>query len=185
MIVMLNGSFGVGKTTVARLLRGSLAGSVIYDPEWTGWVLMRLPGWVHLRGMGRGDFQHVDLWRSSVVAGIRLFRRFASGPVIVPMTFTSRAYFDEIVGKLRPYDPGLKVFCLRASLPAIRRRLMDRGTPIEGPDAEWIGHRILECAEAHRDIHFGEPVDTEDRAAREVAADILDRLRDASLSGRP
>lgn len=77
------------------------------------------------------------------------------------------------------------MFCLRASLPAIRRRLIDRGTPIEGPDAEWIGRRILECAEAHRDAYFGEPVDTEDRAAHEVTADILDRLRDASVSGGP
>ena len=131
--------------------------------------------------MNRGDYQHIGLWRTSVVAGVRLFRLFSSGPVIVPMTFSSRAYFDEIIGKIRRHDPGLRVFCLRASLPAIRRRLIDRGTPIEGPEAEWIARRILECAEAHRDAGFGEPVDTEDRAAPDVAADILNRLRAVSV----
>jgi broad-specificity NMP kinase len=76
MIVVINGSFGVGKTTVAKLIRRSLPGSAIYDPEWVGFVL----------------------------------RRF-------------------------------------------------------------------ECVEAHNDPHFGEPVDTENRSAREVAEDIIKRLQ--------
>ncbi len=38
MIVMINGSFGVGESTVAKLLRKALAGSVVYDPEWAGRV---------------------------------------------------------------------------------------------------------------------------------------------------
>jgi deoxyadenosine/deoxycytidine kinase len=36
MIVVINGSFGVGKTTVAKLLRKAFPGSVVYDPERTG-----------------------------------------------------------------------------------------------------------------------------------------------------
>jgi predicted kinase len=43
MVILINGSFGVGKTTVARLLRDALPGSVIYDPEWAGFVLRRRP----------------------------------------------------------------------------------------------------------------------------------------------
>src|SRR5687767_10426053 len=163
MIVLINGSFGVGKTTVAKLLREALAGGAIYDPEWAGIALMRLPRWVRLEGSGADDFQHIDLWRRSAVAGVRLFRRFASGPVIVPMTFSRRAFFDEVVTGLKFLDPELRVFCLRASLPTVRRRLGERGTKIEGPGSEWIARRIVECADAHRDPHFGEPVDTEDR----------------------
>ena len=177
MIIMINGSFGVGKTTVAKLLRNRLPGSVIYDPEWSGLVLMRLPGWIKLAGAGSDDFQHTVLWRRSVVAGVRLFRLFASGPVIVPMTFSHRAYFDEVVAGLRRLDPELRVFCLQASLQTVRRRLAERRTKIEGAGSEWMARRIAECAEAHRDPHFGEPVDTEDRSAREVAEEIIEMLR--------
>lgn len=176
MIVMINGSFGIGKTTVARLLNDSLPGSVIYDPEWAGLVLMRLPKWIKLKGSGSNDFQDIDLWRRSAVAGISLFRLFASGPVIVPMTFSHRAYFDEVVRGIRRLDPELKVFCLKASLSAVKKRLVERGTKIEGPGTEWIARRIVECAEAHRGTHFGEPVDTEDRSACETAGDIAERL---------
>src|SRR5215510_9250810 len=96
MIVMINGAFGVGKSTVAALLRDALPGSKIYDPERVGFVLRRLPGWIRLRGSGTGDYQDIDLWRRSVVAGVRLVRCISPGPVIVPMTFTHRPHFDEI-----------------------------------------------------------------------------------------
>lgn len=177
MIVMINGSFGVGKSTVARLLREALPGSAVYDPEWVGLVLRRLPGWIKLRGSGTDDFQDIALWRRSAVAGTRLFRLFAPGPLIVPMTFSRRAYFDEVVTGVRRLSPELRVFCLKASLPAIEDRLARRGDRVEGPGAEWLARRIAECADAQRDPHFGEPVETEGLAAREVAEDILRRLQ--------
>jgi broad-specificity NMP kinase len=176
MIVMINGSFGVGKTTIAKLLHSYLPNSVIYDPEWVGFVLMRLPTWIRLRGSGSDDFQDIDLWRRSTVAGTKLFSLLASGPVIVPMTFSHRAYFDEVIIGIRRLDPKLRVFCLKASLATIKKRLVERGTNIEAVGAEWIGRRIRECVEAHHDPYFGEPVDTEERSAREVAEDIVKRL---------
>lgn len=177
MIVVLNGSFGVGKTTIARRLREVLRGSVVFDPEWAGVGLMRVPGWVGLRGAGTDDFQDIALWRKSAVVGARLFRFFARGPLIVPMTFTCRAYFDEVVEGLRRCDPELRVYCLRASLPTVQKRLEARGTKSTGPEAEWLARRIAECAEAHRDPHFGEPIATEARDAREVAAELVRRLQ--------
>jgi broad-specificity NMP kinase len=177
MIIMINGSFGVGKTTVAKLLRTSLPGSVIYDPEWFGFVLMRLPKWIRLKGAGSDDFQHVELWRKSVVTGVRLFHLFASGPVIVPMTFSHRAYFDEVVTCLKSLDPEFRAFCLKASLSTVKKRLIERGTKIEEPGSEWIARRIVECVDVHCDPHFGESVDTEDLSAHEAAEDIIRRLR--------
>jgi hypothetical protein len=174
MVILINGSFGVGKSTVARLLRDGLPGSVIYDPEWVGFVLQRLP--MRGRGAGSDDFQHIRLWRRSAVAGVRLFRRLAAGPVIVPMAFTHQPYFDEVVGGIRRFEPDLRIFCLRASVETVKRRLVGRGTAIEEPGAEWIARRIEECAVAHRDPHFGELVDTENRAASEVAKAIIQRL---------
>jgi predicted kinase len=180
MVVLINGSFGVGKTTVARLLRGTLPGSTVYDPEWAGIALMRLSKWAGVKGPGVEDFQHFRMWRKSAVAGVRLFRSLARGPVIVPMTFTDRSYFDEVVAGIRRFDSELRVFCLKASLPTVKERLTERGDKTEGPGAEWVARRIVECAEAHRDPHFGEPVNAEDRTAREVAADVADRLQTVS-----
>lgn len=173
---MINGSFGIGKTTVAKLLRASFKGSVIYDPEWAGLVLMRLPKWIKLSGSGSDDFQHIELWRRCAVSGIRLFHLFASGPVIVPMTFSCRAYFDEVRMGIERFDPEVRAFCLKASLVTVKRRLVGRGSKIEGSGSEWIARRIVECADAHRDIHYGEPIDTEDRSAREVTEAIIKRL---------
>jgi hypothetical protein len=177
MIVMINGSFGVGKTTIAKMLRGSLPGSAIFDPEWVGFFLRRLPRWIKLKGSGSADYQDIALWRRSAVAGVRLFRLFVSGPVIVPMAFSRRDYFDEVITGIEPLDSELRVFCLRASLATLKKRLVERGTQIEGTGSEWIARRIIECVEAHNDPHFGEPVETEGRSAREVAEDIIKRLQ--------
>ena len=93
------------------------------------------------------------------------------------MTFTDRAYFDEVSTGLKETDPSLRVFCLKASLPTIRKRLVGREAKTKAAETEWIARRIVECADAHRDPHFGEPVDTEDRSAYEVAAEIAERLQ--------
>jgi chloramphenicol 3-O-phosphotransferase len=177
MIVVINGSFGVGKTTIAKLLRRSLPGSAIYDLEWVGFVLKRLPKWIKLKGSGSGDYQDIVLWRRSAVAGVRLFRLFASGPIIVPMAFSRRDYFDEVVTGIEPLDSELRVFCLKASLATVKKRLVERGTKIEGPGTEWIARRIIQCVEAHNDPHFGESIDTEGRSASEVAEEIISRLQ--------
>ena len=44
MFVLINGAFGIGKSTVARELRSLLPRSVIFDPEWVGLALQRMPG---------------------------------------------------------------------------------------------------------------------------------------------
>jgi hypothetical protein len=176
MIVIINGSFGVGKTTIARLLRRAIPGSMIYDPEWAGSVLMRLPSWIHLSGRRTDDFQDIELWRRSAIAGTRLFRAIAPGPVIVPMAFSRRDYFDEIVLGIQEFDSEVKVYCLRAGMPTVLRRLEGRGAKIAGGDSEWIVRKARACIDAHRDTHYGEPVETEGVAAAEVAQDILSRI---------
>lgn len=176
MIVLINGPFGVGKSTVGKLLRNILPGSAVYDPEWAGLVLMRLPKWVGIKGSGTDDFQDIVLWRRCTVAGIRLYKWRASGPVIVPMSRGD--YLDEVIAGTRKYGTEIRVFCLKASLPTIRNRLTERGGPSEGPGAEWIARRNIECAAAHRDPHFGEPIDTEDMTALETAQYIFNGLED-------
>ena len=170
MILIINGAFGVGKTTVGRLLRKQIAGSRLYNPEWAGSVLMRIP-FFGFEGTGTDDFQDIGLWRNSVISGARMFRGVSGGTVIVPMAFSRRDYFDEIVSGMRRFDGEIRVFCLKAGMETIRKRLEQRGG-----DTAWAIRKAQECVEAHEDEHFGEPVDTEGVSAEEVARDILGRL---------
>ena len=135
MILLLNSSFGVGKTTVGRILRRNIAGSILYNPEWTGFVLKRLP--FRLRNSGTDDFQDIDLWRKSVVKGVKIFRSLARETVIVPMAFRRKDYFDEIVGEMRKFDTRLRIFCLKASFETILMRLEKRGEKIEPGKDNW------------------------------------------------
>jgi broad-specificity NMP kinase len=176
MVVLINGSFGVGKTTIAKLLREALPGSAIYDPELVGFVLMRAGKFLRLAGSATDDFQDMPLWRRSVSGGTRLVERLASGPVLVPMTFTSRDYFDEVVTDLVSRGIAPRTFCLRASLGTIEKRLENRKLDPKGREKLWLTRRIRECVEAHQDFYFGDPVDTDNRSAQEVADDILQRL---------
>jgi chloramphenicol 3-O-phosphotransferase len=177
MVIMVNGSFGVGKTTVARLLRQALPGSSIYDPEWFGVGLLRLGKWFRVKRWRIDDFQHIPLWRKSVAAGIQLCRRFAGDPVIVPMTFSSRDYLGEVVTDLNQRGDGPRLFCLIADLETVQQRLAERKLEPASREAVWIDRRIRECVSAHRDSYFGESIDTKNRTAREVAEDILQRLK--------
>ena len=176
MILIINGSFGVGKTTVARLLCRQIKGSRLYDPEWAGSILMRLPSLVRLHGSGTDDFQDIDLWRRSVVYGTKIFRTFACETVIVPMAFSRRDYFNEVVCGMREFDDELKIYCLKAEMLTILKRLQQRGEKIEDGESNWVVRKARECIEAHRNENFGEAVNTEGVSADEVAKDILRRL---------
>ena len=171
MIVLLNGAFGVGKTSVARELRGRLPGSAIFDPEHVGWVLQRLPRWLPVQGLGGGDFQDIPAWRRLSIRGVAGLRRVRS-TVIVPMAFSNPAYLQELTAGVARRDPDLHVFCLRASLDTIHARLGRRGHDNGG----WARRRAAECVLAHRDPAFGDPVDTEGRSVGEIAADLCARV---------
>jgi gluconate kinase len=183
MIILINGSFGIGKSTVARLLSRRVPRSLVYNPEWAGSILMRLPRWVKLRGAGTDDFQDIDLWRMSVITGVRLFQAVTTGAVIVPMAFSRREYFDEVVAGLKSLDPNVRVFCLRADMATILERLDARSRHGRTRAVAWSVRKARACVASHEDEHFGEPVNTVQASASEVAKAILQRL-DADKQNR-
>jgi deoxyadenosine/deoxycytidine kinase len=177
MILLINGSFGIGKTTVSRILRRRIAASILFNPEWTGSLLMRLP--LNLKGSGTDDFQDLDLWRKSVVKGVRIFRALARNTVIVPMAFSRKDYLNEILTGIRNFDNDIRIFCLKARFEVVLQRLANRGDNINGVENSWVVCKAKTCIEAHRDDYFGESVNTSELNPFEVADEIMNRLGQA------
>ena len=131
-VILINGSFGVGKTSVARAIRKALSGSAIYDPEYAGPWLWRIARWVSVDGSDTDDFQDMPAWRRSVVLGTRFACLLSPGPVVVPMTFDNPTYFAQVWSGIGALEPTARAFCLTATLATIRSRLVGRGTDLDG-----------------------------------------------------
>jgi len=102
MIVFLNGPFGVGKSTTARILATLLPQAVHYNPEHIGAGLRMAFGPLYRVT----DYQDVAAWRRLVPVGARLCRlRYRT--VVMPMTVWRRDYLDELVERLQCVDDDL------------------------------------------------------------------------------
>lgn len=173
MVVFINGSFGIGKTTVARLLAAQLPRSVIFNPEPMGVALL------HLAAIGaprKDDFQDLAAWRWLGARAIRIARSLRN-TVIVPMTFTNLAYLEEFLSSVRARGVPALHFCLTAPLAVVIARLHARQSL--GP-TPWQLRRAAECCAAHSAPEFAEHVPTADRTAHEVANEIAARIRNAA-----
>jgi predicted kinase len=173
VFVLIDGAFGVGKTTVARELRRLLPRAALFDPEWVGLALQRLPG------LRVPDFQDLRAWRRGTVAAARAVGAWRP-TVVVPMAFSDPAILEEIrAGLARSRRPVLHV-CLTAPLDVVRARLAARGEPYGDPAWEWVHRRAAECCDAHADPAFAVHVATEGRTPAANARDLPARIRNAA-----
>ena len=122
MVILINGAFGIGKTTVARALSRRLPGSVICDPERIGFVLQRFR---KISGRPVEDFQDLRSWRRLSVLGVRAAAALRPH-VIVPMAFSNLSYLQEVRDGIARFAPRVHCFCLVAPLPVVRERLRRR-----------------------------------------------------------
>ena len=175
MVVFINGAFGIGKTTVSRLLAAELRGSLVFDPEPLGIVIMHLAA---LRGRRQEDFQDLVAWRWFAARLIRIARGFRR-TVIVPMAFTNLAYLGEFLSYLRDRGVPTLHFCLTAPHSVVVERLNARQR--KGPTA-WQLRRSAECCAAHPAREFAQHVPAAGRTPREIADDIATRIRAAAPS---
>lgn len=87
MIIMINGAFGVGKTTVSNELVKAVENSMLYDPEEVGYMLRNvLPEKVKCLEAETGDFQDFQLWKTLTVEIARFLLSTYHVNLIVPMT---------------------------------------------------------------------------------------------------
>jgi thymidylate kinase len=158
MFVLLNGSFGIGKTTTANRLVQVLPGAGISDPEHVGYVLRRLPAWILGLRRQPDDYQDLPLWRRLIVHQARLAHRRAR-IVIVPMAFTNLTYLDDFSRALSHTAPVTRI-CLVAPLELVRQRLLARAKSERRMAlTEFEIERSTECVQAHAHPEFGAKID--------------------------
>jgi predicted kinase len=168
--VLINGSFGVGKTSVARELRLALPSSIVFDPEIIGFVLKRLPGYRY------SDYQHSKLWRRLSVLGAKL-AGIRHRAVIIPMTFSQLSYLEEVLTALGSNGRPVCHFCLVAPVSVIRERLAKRGEPFGDSRWSWVHRRAGECCAAHESPDFATHVVAVGVGPAAIAATLATEMR--------
>ncbi|ALV34929.1 AAA family ATPase [Streptomyces sp. CdTB01] len=167
MIVWINGTHGVGKTTTSALVQRLLPGSRVFDAEKVGETLMDIrPGLPET-----DNFQHWPPWRPLVVETARRVLEYTGGTLVMPMTVLVERYWREISAGLAAHAVPVRHFVLHADQETLRRRI--EGDAVMGPSAFRL--RYLETyAEAARTwLHAeAEVVDTTRLTPEQAAARI-------------
>jgi predicted kinase len=155
-VLLLNGAFGVGKTTVAALLARALLGAVVFDPERIGYVLRRLPRWLPGSTRDLDDYQGSPLWRALVVRGAaRRSLALRQRLVIVPMCISRADYLDALRAGLAERGVAIVEVCLLARDETLLARLAARGVQANTDEGRWVMPRALHAAALHRAGGFG------------------------------
>ncbi|WP_395310336.1 AAA family ATPase [Mycobacterium sp. AMU20-3851] len=167
MIVWLNGTHGVGKTTTSALVQQLIPSSRVFDAEMVGEMLMRIEP-----GLPETDnFQHWPPWRPLVVETARRLLEYTGGTLVVPMTVLVEPYWREIRTSLEQYGIPLRHFVLHADQDTLRSRIED--DRVMGYSTFRIDHLDAYAAAARTWLHDeAEVVDTTNLAPEEVARQI-------------
>lgn len=121
MIIWLNGTHGVGKTTTSALVQELVADSRVFDAEKVGETLMDIRP-----GLPRTDnFQHWPPWRPLVVESARRILDYTGGALVMPMTVLVEQYWREISDGLAYHRIPVRHFVLHADQVTLRQRIHD------------------------------------------------------------
>jgi hypothetical protein len=170
--VLLNGLYGVGKTTVLIEMADRLEAAGVYyaalDLDWLAWAW---PGEDAADADPRDHPTASPLLLEHLALIVRNYRRRGNDRFALAGSVASH---EELARLRATLDMPLRVVLLTAPLEVVRARLDDEGTSGRGPDAErseaWAtGGAGPEHVPADHIVDNTRPV-----AA--VAADILDRL---------
>lgn len=173
MILMINGAFGVGKTSTAEALHEKMANSMIFDPEMIGGMLRYvIPHDIQRTEATTGDFQDFLLWKELTVNTAKRLVNHYGLHLIVPMTIREPAYFEYIYNGFKEIS-DTHHFCLMASKETIHQRLKERGEE----EGRWCYDQTDKCLTAYENNDFGEVIDTENQTIAAVVNYILNKTQ--------
>jgi hypothetical protein len=164
MIVWLNGTFGVGKTTTARELVPLLPNARMFDPEQVGYLLR------HVLHEPVDDFQDHPPWRAIVRKTAASILDYVGGTIVAPQTILVEAYAREIFDGL-----DVRHFVLHAGENELVRRI--EGDQVEAGAREWRLRHLPRYRDALPWLRAAATmIDTTGRAPAEVARLVAGHL---------
>jgi chloramphenicol 3-O-phosphotransferase len=170
VIIWLNGTFGVGKSSTAERLAALVPGSRVLDPDSVGQLLR-----VNLGDLPGSDFQDWAAWRPLVAATLIEVARMTGQHVIAPMTVLKREYLDQIFGPVRAAELDVFHVVLDASDTVLRSRI-----ELTQDGQEWRLAHLEEYGQARGWMTAGADfvVDTAASTPAQIARKIFAALPD-------
>ncbi|MFI7601952.1 AAA family ATPase [Actinoplanes sp. NPDC049681] len=174
MIVWINGTHGVGKTTTGAHVQRLIPDSRVFDAEKVGETLMDItPGLP-----ATDNFQHWPPWRQLVVDTARRVLDYTGGTLVMPMTVLVERYWREISGGLARHAVPVRHFVLHADQDTLRRRI-EGASPAPSPFRLAHLGPYAEAARTwlHREAQV---VDTTHLTPAQAAAEMAAAVRDGA-----
>ena len=165
MIIMINGAFGVGKTSVASELVEAMDNSMLFDPEVVGFMLRHvIQDEIKKTDERTDNFQDLKMWRSLTVSVAEQLQTTYKKNLIVPMTIYNKGYFQHIFNGFKRIDEETYHFCLTAKKETIHRRLLERGET----EGNWCFQQTDKCMAAFEDTCFKKFISTDELNVAEI-----------------
>lgn len=165
---MLNGTFGVGKSTTAAALHERLPEAIVFDPENVGHFARYITTGLRSGAEDTDDFQDIRMWPPLTIATAQQLVKCYARPLIVPMTLANPSYFEPIRAGFEAIAPVYH-FCLTAPLATVQQRLLARG---DGPGS-WAWRKAERYVPLLQHPRYATHLDTEQFSASEIAEQIV------------
>lgn len=162
MIIIINGSVGVGKSSVARQLHWTFEKSVYLDGDEIG----------HVHPFEIYDEARIQHLYDTLALLIKFHQQHGYDNFVINYVFESSASLQDLVRRLKPLDPSIHMYWLTCAKEVQSQRIKKRGRA----NLEWELNRFVElqCIQqkAAQEGFIGKEIDTTKLEVAEVAKEI-------------
>lgn len=166
MIIIINGSVGVGKSTTAEELHWKFSRSVCLDGDSIG----------NVNPFEIYDDERIDHLYRTLALLIDFHRKNGYQNFVINYVFESPASLQSLLDLLQPLDPSIHVYWLTCEKEKQAERIQGR----QRSDIDWELNRFVELQQIQRDAaqqgFIGIEIDTTHLTSKEVAETIWNHI---------